>query len=1155
MSGNKKYPLYGVVFFLFLSLLALGGCSSSSESTSSTPIVLGSFYAHVDVENRSVEFYPLDETDDFSGASIRAALDENNRIDWPRYSIYTEECAEANFNETTQTLSNNFRLWNFSDEVGYGPELAFAAPLEVRLTSINEEDAFDLERISTNVGLCTNNGELILNSTYDGDNDGLFDCIGPEDTANTEDDPGWTFSDKIGTDHLLTAGEKSECVFVQWRVASPTTEFGFTFSVLGNLASAAVSTPVVDNIPAGSNPDLNTPTNQSSSDIFVEGLTGGLSDSVTIEGGLTPVTVNQNGSGSQTVSVDLIPNQINTLSITQNVGGQDSPAAIVTITQDNVAPTVTAVIPTDGSTNVDPSTYVLLTFSEPLNSSSVDTSTIRLRRGGTTITGTVTLGSNEYQVTFLPNSDLRANQDHTITVLGGASGVTDLAGNVLSTDFVSTFRTGGNGVDDEPPYVVSSSPSNNATLVPPSISPSMAVNEPLDSSSVTLSNACLIFLNPSVTLVSINGPTLSADGKTITFDPTSDLSFNTEYWMVLENGSGSGVCSGSPSGIEDLAGNNLLSQTAYSFTIAGSIDTTQPEVVDVVPANGSVGVSENVIPEVVFSEAVDPATVNTNNFQLRRDFDNTPLSVSVSLAEDGITVLIDPLDVLENDDSAYDNNGDGVEYLVSVSANVTDLAGNHLLTPATFEFTTAPAPDTTAPFVTSTIPADGNGEVPRDTDVWVEFSEPMNPVTVGTNSIIVREGGFLSCSGFGSPIAGEVELLSNQTTAHFTLSGSRLSQYRCIRIEATTDNEDIAGNSLNQTTYAYFITLGDDRDPPSVVSIYPPDDPGCSNPMPTNINIAATFDELIDGSTVTGSTFYLSPSTSSVVSMGSDLQSATLNPVNQLSTSTTYTVVLTNGIRDASSRSNRLEPAPVTSTFCTGNTTDYTRPTVLTVSPVDESTGEKLVVNVDLNFSEAIDPNTITTTSLKLRDPSSAIVPANVSVLEDGETARLNPISVLNSLTEYTVVGTTAIRDLAGNALQNHFESTFSTLDGSSDTTAPRVVTSSLSPGYNANNVDRDISSILIPINENVDPDTINTVNVTLYDLWLGILEQQYEIEVSLDPDLNTIRIHPLERLGRRTTIYIRISGNITDEVGNYLNCNDHCDGGDYLSRFTTGNN
>jgi hypothetical protein len=114
---------------------------------------------------------------------------------------------------------------------------------------------------------------------------------------------------------------------------------------------------------------------------------------------------------------------------------------------------------------------------------------------------------------------------------------------------------------------------------------------------------------------------------------------------------------------------------------------------------------------------------------------------------------------------------------------------------------------------------------------------------------------------------------------------------------------------------------------------------------------------------------------------------------------------------------------------------DTTPPTVSAVSPAATATDVAITTAVTVTFSEAVDPATITTNTVQLRDPANALVAATVSYSAATQTATLTPTVALLANTAYTVTvkgGLTdpRVKDLAGNPLASDVSWLFSTGSG-----------------------------------------------------------------------------------------------------------------------------
>ena len=109
---------------------------------------------------------------------------------------------------------------------------------------------------------------------------------------------------------------------------------------------------------------------------------------------------------------------------------------------DTTSPTVTAFTPAGGSSNVTTGATPIITFSEALNSATVNSSTIFLRgANNVVVSASVSYDASTKTATLIPTTALANSTTYTIVVKGGSSGVRDLAGNALLSDATSSFTT------------------------------------------------------------------------------------------------------------------------------------------------------------------------------------------------------------------------------------------------------------------------------------------------------------------------------------------------------------------------------------------------------------------------------------------------------------------------------------------------------------------------------------------------------------------------------------------------------------------------------------------------------------------------------------------------------------------------------------------
>ena len=131
-----------------------------------------------------------------------------------------------------------------------------------------------------------------------------------------------------------------------------------------------------------------------------------------------------------------------------------------------------------------------------------------------------------------------------------------------------------------------------------------------------------------------------------------------------------------------------------------------------------------------------------------------------------------------------------------------------------------------------------------------------------------------------------------------------------------------------------------------------------------NANLAVTFSEAMNPSTITTATFTLKEGITIVPGAVSHVgKIAIFNPNNDLSANTTYTATITIGAKDLAG--NALANDYVWN-FTTGTTADTSAPNVSTTLPVNTATNVAVNENIAVTFSETMNPSTITTATFVL---------------------------------------------------------------------------------------------------------------------------------------------------------------------------------------------
>ncbi|MCP3421037.1 DUF4082 domain-containing protein [Nocardioides pinisoli] len=211
---------------------------------------------------------------------------------------------------------------------------------------------------------------------------------------------------------------------------------------------------------------------------------------------------------------------------------------------DTTKPTVTARTPAPGATGVGVATDVTATFSEPVQQSTLG---LELRGpDGTLVPGATAYDATSRTATLDPTANLASSTTYTASV----SGVRDTAGNLIDP-VTWTFTTA--AADTTKPTVTGRFPAPGTTAVATSVSPTATFSETVQAASVVFD-----LRGPGSTAVA-GTTTYDATTRTVTFDPTANLSASTTY-------------TASVSGARDLAGNQM-DPVSWTFTTSATAST------------------------------------------------------------------------------------------------------------------------------------------------------------------------------------------------------------------------------------------------------------------------------------------------------------------------------------------------------------------------------------------------------------------------------------------------------------------------------------------------------------------------------------------------------------------------------------------------------
>ncbi|WP_281561221.1 Ig-like domain-containing protein [Thalassomonas sp. RHCl1] len=644
--------------------------------------------------------------------------------------------------------------------------------------------------------------------------------------------------------------------------------------------------------------------------------------------------------------------------------------------EDNSAPGIVSVSPPDGSVDIPINALIRVLFDEAINMTALGDSNIEINDGsGGAISCSISSQSfsdGQFLVSVVPHNPLSANTAYDLTV----SGVEDLAGNIVSSQ--TTSFTTGVQPDTVSPVFVRNTPVSGSVDVPVNAVIEMEVNEPLDPAIFAHIGAVL---RENTTFTNLPfSQSLSGDARTMMFVPDSGLNLNTSH-SVFRSGA-------VPT---DYAGNSFFMPTT-SFTTSAVEDLTAPTVVAISPDNNLTDVPINAVMEVHFDEPVQSDGLTGITLS-----DSTgDIDLLFALSNGNRNLIITPRNPL-NANELHTLTIDGVK----------DLADNVIAAPVVSLFTTQDSVDFSRPLLASVDPFNNATNVPTNLVAQVTFTERVNPLSVTTSSFFIE-----STNPCCPAVAGTVQVASNRLSATFT-PDSNLDTSHSYRIRLLTGVRDLANNTYGSTSVPANFTTSDaeDNTAPVVTGISPTD--GFSG-VSVNSQVMVEFDEAIRNESLAGITL---SDTSGLVAVTRSLSNGnrrvTLTPMSDLTGSELHTIDIS-GVEDLATN---VLAAPVSSSFTTGTNTDTTRPTLISITPVNSSSNVPVGTTSVAVFSEPINALTLPGNFfIERTSPCCTAVSGSYSLSADQMTVTFTPDEDLVNNTSYRVRTLSGLRDLANNS-------------------------------------------------------------------------------------------------------------------------------------------
>ena len=605
-----------------------------------------------------------------------------------------------------------------------------------------------------------------------------------------------------------------------------------------------------------------------------------------------------------------------------NTTAENTVSFTTAVTLDTTGPMLALLMPADDARDVAVGANIVLTYNEVVQ---VGTGNITLvASGGATITIAVTDAQVSFAgavVTINPTNDLAVSTTYTLTV--PASAITDASGNAGAEVTVS-FSTAA-AADTTAPTVTSSVPAQNGTaVVGANIVLTYSENVQRGTGSITITPEG----STAISIPVADTVQVTINGAVVTINPTRDLLPDIRYGVSIPAGA-----------LEDLSGNAAAVHLLTFNTTSKSI----PSVSSSVPSSGAeIDNTANIV--LTYSEAVQAAT---GNITITPE-SGSPITIAVGDAQ--VTIAGNVVTINSTDDLVVNTT-----YTLTVPANAFESSDDQTDAGVfTLPFSTAATADTTAPSVSSSVPAAG-GTIQATDNIVLTYSET---VVKGSGSItLVPSGGATTMI----PISvAQVSVAVNVVTINPTTNLLAGTTY--VLTVPAGGFVDLAGNTSADYTLSFSTEVAGDRTVPTVLSTDPVN--GAIS-VALDSDIVFTYSETVQAGTgnitITptggGATITIAVTDATQVSIASAV--VTIDPTADLvEPNTMYTVSIPAGaIRD-----NAVTPNATTTTGTLSFTTRSSTRTVVLWVGVNQVSSLNGFSTDALSCPDRLKPNVATGT-------------------------------------------------------------------------------------------------------------------------------------------------------------------------------------------------
>ena len=649
---------------------------------------------------------------------------------------------------------------------------------------------------------------------------------------------------------------------------------------------------------------------------------------------------------------------------------------------------VVSTAPGNGASGVPTNSLLTLYVNRQVNASTLPNNVI-VTVNGSVYAGTVTAAASGYEVQYTPAVPF----PNSATVQWWFSNVQDVVGNTINGTSGYFYTAGVVNTATAQPQVVAYSPGYGASNVPTNAEVDIQFSLPIDPTTLTSSNV-YIYNGSNGTYPAVTVTPLTPTTVRLTL-ATPPLSTGT-YSYVCANSNVKGT-----NGVAAQSG----CWTTYFQTAASGTPDTASGTVTIGPPNGVVNVGTNAYIRLQFSKPADRTMVNSTNVQITTGGNPIPGSWTYNYSgNDLVGANFSPLNPLPPSSQ------------ITVSATgILDYAGN-TFTSATSQFTTAALPDYNAPNAAVDFSYWQTG-VGTNASFSCRYSEPMDPSSITTANNYIYS--YASSARVPVTITVSPDFMSSTMTPTAPLTANSQFVYYC------NSAIDLTGNVQNGNSAGFYTSSGPVTTGPTLLQANPPN--GFTN-VPVNTNngpwygssLGLLFSEPVAGNSLGNIT--LTPNGGSPLPIAVYPENGNTLAWVQLPSSllpnTTYTYSVT-GVTDISG--NAI--TPVTTTFTTGSSFDFTSPTATVASPANGATSVLVSTTASVTFSAAMSPVLIDSNHIYLRTHNTqTLVETTLTISPDLKTVTLTPTAPLTPATIYDLVTATPnwyLTDIAGNPYYN----------------------------------------------------------------------------------------------------------------------------------------